>query len=204
MASFTTCCGGWLLPDDQDTREDGKVKEESGPLPRPNLKLTGVFLAVVLAGLAVGWVISNSTGSTPEVATVGEKAPDFDVALLEGGRFVLFEQLAEHDRPILLNLWASWCGPCRIETPDISAFAAANPDVKVVGVAVEDTEEGARAFAEEFAPVYDLAFGNDEFDAAYPRLGLPATYVIGADGVIEELFNGIVNGDVLEELVPAS
>jgi len=149
----------------------------------------------------VGWIISNPTGDAPERATVGEKAPDFDVALLDGGRFALSDQLEAEDRPIVLNLWASWCGPCRIETPDISAFADANPGVKVIGVAVEDTEQGANAFAAEFNPVYDLAFGNDEFDSAYPRLGLPATYVIGADGVIDELFNGIVNEEVLEGLV---
>jgi cytochrome c biogenesis protein CcmG/thiol:disulfide interchange protein DsbE len=202
VASFTTYCGGWQLPSELDTQDTGaEPADGTGPLPRPNLKLTGVFSLVVLAGLAVGWLLSEPADSAPDVANVGEPAPDFDVPLLDGGRFVLSEQLASEDRPVVLNLWASWCGPCRVETPDISAFAEANPDVKVIGVAVEDTVSGADAFAEEFAPVYDLAFGTDKFDAAYPRLGLPATYVIGPDGVIDQLFNGIVNEDVLEGLV---
>lgn len=171
-----------------------------GPLPRPSLKLTGVFLVVVLAGLATGWLLTSSE-SAPEVASVGEPAPDFDVELLSGGEFVLSEQLASDDRPIVLNLWASWCLPCREETPDISAFAEAHPEVKVIGVSVEDTEGAAREFAEEFSPVYDLALGDAQFDKAYPRLGLPVTYIIGADGVVEEWFNGIVNTQVLEELV---
>lgn len=197
MASFTTCCGGWLLTEElSDNPKTGD--EPAGPLPRPSLKLTGIFVAALLAGLAVGWLLDSD--SSPEVARVGERAPDFTVALLDGGTFTLSEQLEADDRPIVLNLWASWCGPCRVETPDISAFAEANSDVKVIGVAVEDTEAGSRQFAADFAPSYDLAFGNGEFDDAYPRLGLPATYVIGSDGVVEELWNGIVTGEVLEDL----
>ena len=157
-------------------------------------------MVVVLAGLGVGWILSSPQGA-PDSATVGAPAPDIDVPLLDGtGRFVLSEELAAHDKTIVVNLWASWCGPCRFETPDISAFAQANPDVKVVGVAVEDTEQAAIEFADEFRPAYELAFGNDDFDAAYPRLGLPATYVIGPDGVVDHLFNGIVNEEVLTGL----
>ena len=155
---------------------------------------------MVLAGLGVGWILTSSRDA-PDSATVGAPAPDFDVPLLDGsGRFVLSEQLAEDDRPVVLNLWASWCRPCRLETPDISAFAEANPDVKIIGVAVEDTERAANDFAAEFRPAYDLAFGNDDFDSADPRLGLPATYVIGPDGVVDHLFNGIVNEEVLADL----
>ncbi len=132
---------------------------------------------------------------------MGRPAPDFTVPLLDGGTFTLSEQLAADNRPVVLNLWASWCIPCRTETPDISAFAVANPGVKVIGVAVEDTETAARAFVEEFAPSYDLGFADDAFEAAYPRLGLPVTYIIGANGVIEEVFNGIVDQEILSDLV---
>jgi len=152
----------------------------------------------VIIGLVVAWVIPSGE---VEVAEVGRPAPDFTVPLLGGETFTLSSQLAADDRPIILNLWASWCIPCRTETPDISAFAVANPDVKVIGVAVEDTETAARAFAEEFAPSYDLGFADDEFEAAYPRLGLPVTYIIGADGVIQEMFNGIVDQEILGDMV---
>jgi cytochrome c biogenesis protein CcmG/thiol:disulfide interchange protein DsbE len=152
----------------------------------------------VIIGLVVAWVIPSGE---VEVAEVGRPAPDFTVPLLRGGTFTLSNQLAADDRPIVLNLWASWCIPCRTETPDISAFAVANPDVKVIGVAVEDTETSARAFAKEFAPSYDLGFADDEFEAAYPRHGLPVTYIIGADGVIQEMFNGIVDQEILGDMV---
>jgi cytochrome c biogenesis protein CcmG/thiol:disulfide interchange protein DsbE len=104
------------------------------------------------------------------------------------------------NRPVVLNLWASWCIPCRTETPDISAFAEANPDVKVIGVAVEDTETASRAFAEEFDPSYDLGLGDAKFEAAYPNFVLPVTYIIGANGVIEDLLIGIVTQEILEDI----
>lgn len=168
-------------------------------MPRPSLRLTGVFVGVVVVGLLIGWLLRSEEGA--EVATVGMKAPDFTVSLIDGGEFTLSEELAANNRTVVLNLWASWCIPCRTETPEISDFARENPGVTVIGVAVEDTEDGSRAFAAEFAPSYSLAIGDEDFDDKYPRLGLPATYIIDADGVIGELFNGIVTVETLEDLV---
>lgn len=173
------------------------TKETPGPLQRADLQLTVLFVGVVLIGLLVAWVLPSDDVT---VAEVGRPAPDFTVPLIDGGSFTLSEHFKTDDRPVVLNIWASWCIPCRTETPDISAFAEANPDVKVIGVAVQDAEEASRAFADEFAPSYDLGLGDAEFETAYPRLGLPVTYIIGANGVIEELFNGIVTQEILEDI----
>ncbi|MCZ6629979.1 MAG: TlpA disulfide reductase family protein [Actinobacteria bacterium] len=154
-----------------------------------------MFVGVVVIGLLVGWAFRDDG----TVARIGRPAPDFTVTLINGGTFTLSEHLKTDDRPVVLNLWASWCIPCRTETPDISAFAEANPDVKVIGVSVKDTEVASRAFADEFAPSHDLGLGNAEFEAAYPAFGLPVTYIIGANGVVEDLFSGIVTREILEE-----
>jgi len=131
---------------------------------------------------------------------LGSPAPDFTVPLIGGGSFTLSEQLDAEQAPVVLNLWASWCIPCRTETPEISAFAVAHPEVKVIGVAVEDTEAGATQFAKEFMPAYDLGMGDAVFEAAYPRFGLPVTYVIDDAGTVIEIFNGIVDQETLEDL----
>lgn len=149
-------------------------------------------------GLALGWALKPETAGTAEV---GGPAPDFTVPLIGGGGFTLSDQLDSRNAPVVLNLWASWCIPCRTETPEISAFAAAHPEVKVIGVAVEDTEAGATRFSEDFKPSYDLGIGDADFEAAYPRLGLPVTYVIDEAGQVTEVFNGIVNQETLEDLV---
>lgn len=101
----------------------------------------------------------------------------------------------------MLNLWASWCVPCREEIPEISAFSKAHPEIKVLGVAVDDTEESAVAFARKIAPAYDMALGDASFEEAYPRIGLPVTYIIDSDGVVAQAFNGILDQETLEALV---
>jgi cytochrome c biogenesis protein CcmG, thiol:disulfide interchange protein DsbE len=154
-----------------------------------------VFVLVVVAGLIVGWIVRS--GPT-EVARIGEPAPEFSVDLFDGGDFTLSDAAGA---PVVVNLWASWCPPCREEIPDISAFAAAHPDVHVIGVAVEDSERSAREFAAEIGASYPLAIGTTAFEDAYPNLGLPATYIIDANGTVTDVFNGIVNEEILEGLV---
>lgn len=101
-------------------------------------------------------------------------------------------------RPVIVNLWASWCIPCRAETPELSAFAETNPGVLLIGVAVQDTEEQAQRFAAEFQPFHDLAFGNEEFEKRYPALGLPTTLFIDEDSVLVDIIFGVVDTATLE------
>lgn len=160
-----------------------------------------MFVGVIGAALLTAWILGQDGGPS---AQTGEDAPRFTVDLIGGGRFDLSQHLEDDGRPLVLNLWASWCLPCRAEIPEIDAFASGHPEVRVLGVAVEDTEAGAIEFAEELAPGYPLALGNPDFEASYPRIGLPVTYVIGADGRVDEIHNGIVDQEILERLVSGS
>ena len=150
---------------------------------------------MLAAGLLVGWFLQSDDA---EVASVGESAPDFTVPLIGGGTFTL----SDHDSTfVVLNQWASWCVPCREEIPEISSFAVANPQVTVVGVAVEDTAEAATAFANEVKAMYPLGLGDAGFEALYPRIGLPVTYVIDSQGIVSDIVNGVVTRELLEELI---
>lgn len=166
-----------------------------GPLPRPSLRLTGVFVLVVAVGLAMSWLVGSSS---TDVAEVGSSAPDFTVEIIDGGTFTLSEARGQ---PVVLNFWASWCAPCREEIPAISAYAEANPNVSVVGVAVRDIEENSRRFASEIGADYPLALGTSEVEDAYPAFGLPYTVIIDENGVVTQIFNGIVDQNVLTDLV---
>ncbi|MCI0544999.1 MAG: TlpA family protein disulfide reductase [Actinobacteria bacterium] len=131
---------------------------------------------------------------------MGSPAPPFEVELLDGGIFALTRHLTDDGRPLVLNLWASWCVPCRTEMPDLSTFANAHPDIAVLGVAVEDRLESAAEFAEEIGVVYPLALGDQGFEASYPRLGLPVTYFIDANGKVTDVHHGLIDIATLEEL----
>lgn len=146
-------------------------------------------------GLLIGWLVRS--GPT-DVAELGAPAPDFTVEVIDGGSFTLSEA---RGRPVVLNFWASWCIPCRTEIPAISAFAESNPDVEVIGVAVQDVESESRAFAEEIDATYPLALGTEEVEEAYPILGLPATYIIDENGTVTQVHNGIVDEEILAELL---
>ncbi len=118
--------------------------------------------------------------------------------LIGGGDYELSESRGS---VVVLNLWASWCLPCREEIPEISAFAENHPEVTVIGVAVEDTVEAATQFANSVGASYPLAMGDEVVDNAYPRIGLPVTYIIDESGVVTEIFNGILNEQTLSDLV---
>lgn len=173
------------------------------PLPRRKPGLTVVFLGVVALGLAAAWLVDNLLPDPGDVAEVGAKAPDFSVELIDGGNFHLGSHLDQvRPRAVVVNLWASWCEPCRREMPALSAFADAHPDVTVIGVAVQDREQSSRAFAAEIGATYPLALGDEAFEEAYPSIGLPATFVIDTEGFVFEIRNGEVTFEDLENLVP--
>lgn len=163
--------------------------------------LTGVFLAVVALGLAAAWIFGDDPA--PGEVAIGSPAPDFEVRTLDGGDpLVLSEVVSSGGGPVVINLMASWCLPCREEIPELSAFADANPDVVILGIAVEDSYDDFAEFIDEFDPTYPVGFDDGDMRALYQTLGLPATFFLDSDGVIVDVFNGKLDREVLEELVP--
>jgi peroxiredoxin len=92
-------------------------------------------------------------------------------------------------RVILLNYWATWCGPCKVEIPDLVALQNQYKDqgLVVLGVSQDDDPETLRTFASEYKMNYPILVGRDKpelLDAQGPLWGLPTSYVIGRDGAI--------------------
>lgn len=149
---------------------------------------------MVAVGLLVGWFLERGN---EEQQT--DLAPPFEVSLIGGGTFSLNDHLTTDGRPLVLNLWASWCIPCRTEIPTISAYAEANPEITVLGVAVEDRPEASMQFAAEVDASYPLGLGDEAFREDYPSIGLPATYFIDEGGAIVSIINGILTEDSLAD-----
>lgn len=166
----------------------------SGPTPARAGLTGGVLTAIFIAIVAVGLLYTQLQGG-PAVAEVGSPAPPLVVESFTGDTFDLGRHLGAGGGPVLLNLWASWCEPCKREFPALSQYAELNPDVTVVGVAVEDRLEPAREFAREMAPSFLVGLDSDgSVRDAYPSFGLPTTFLIDADGTVVEM--------VLAELTP--
>ena len=129
-------------------------------------------------------------------------APDLRVTLFDGSTFDLGEHLSRDGRPVLLNLWASWCPPCREEMPYLDDAARRHPEVLFLGVAVQDDAVAASEAAHDLGLAYPLGADLDgSVDAAFPSPGLPATFLIGSDGtLIGAVYGGLEPQDI-EDLV---
>ena len=105
--------------------------------------------------------------------------------------------------PTVLNLWGSWCGPCREELPVLQEFAATAEDVQVLGVISRDGVPQADSFATDAGVRFPSAFdGDGRLMAELGLLGLPATYFLDADGALVHTENRpITSADDLRVLV---
>jgi thiol-disulfide isomerase/thioredoxin len=132
----------------------------------------------------------------------GNAAPDFTVMTLDGAGFTLFDHLADDGRPIFLNMWASWCPPCRAEMPDIDAASQSHEDVLFIGIAVNDDPADSTEFATSIDIGYTIGFDEEgAVSTAYEVVGLPASYVISSDGnILEQVFGSVTEEDIDEIL----
>jgi thiol-disulfide isomerase/thioredoxin len=148
--------------------------------------------------------IQNFNDLAPSVAEADGKAPDFEVTLATGEMFKLSEFIETDGRPVFLNLWASWCGPCRAEMPDIDAAAKRYPSVMFLGVAVNDDLDLAKAFVEQVGISYPIAYDTrDVVVNAYPPIAMPATFIISGDGkLVDTVYGALKQSDIDRLLAP--
>lgn len=140
---------------------------------------------VVLLGLGGIGLVQLFDGSKPAFERVSRAAPEGAFMLLDGGeRMTNFAALAE-EGPIVVNLWASWCGPCRVEHPMLMALSERyGPSVH--GVLFDDTPENGRAFLAELGdPFSTVALDQDgQLALDFGHTGVPETFVIQPGGEI--------------------
>lgn len=147
--------------------------------------------------------------SSGEVDVEGAPAPDQvpprDARLFEGGwpeaaAFIARE--VEDGNPVLVNLFASWCGPCRNEMPMLLEARDDNPDITFLGIDHQDQLEDGEGFVEElgvdFATIHDL---EGEVAAELGARGMPTTVVFDADGEVAGHVVGEMTPTSLEELL---
>ena len=150
-----------------------------------------------IGGLAIyGLVVPHDT--TIRSAMVGRKLPQFVLPAATNGVIGLATQDMIDGKPRLLNIFASWCIPCKAEAPQLEALKASG--VEIDAIAIRDKPEDVAAFLTEFGNPF-RRIGADQLlsvQLAIGSTGVPETFVIGGDGMI--LYQHV--GDIREEHVP--
>ncbi|HEY0969667.1 MAG TPA: TlpA disulfide reductase family protein [Gemmatimonadales bacterium] len=143
-----------------------------------------------VARLALALGIAAATGCTaadlPPAGQVGAPAPAYAAVTLDGDSTSL---AALRGRPVLLNVWATWCHPCRTEIPVLQALYERRRDegLEIVGVSIDAAGEDAavRAFAREYGMTFPIWRDTDSrVTTLFAALGVPATYLIDRDGTL--------------------
>ena len=117
------------------------------------------------------------------------EAPDFELRSL-GGETVRLSDF--RGRTVVLNFWATWCPPCRVELPSFVRFARNNPDIVVLGLAVQSPPEALEAMVRDQGIGYPVLLVDEALSQSYPVRSLPTTIVIGPEGRIEAAHSGIL------------
>ncbi|WP_055108281.1 peroxiredoxin family protein [Paenibacillus ihumii] len=168
---------------------------------------------IVLLGL-IGWGIYDYAGkentqpgskmdeAIPVGLKVGNRAPDFTLQNLDGEEV----QLSDYrGRTVMLNFWASWCPPCRIEMPHMERFYERYAEKGAVVLAVnmthlEEGKEHVESFLEEFGLTFPHAVDETgRVTEQYQIMAYPTTYVLDSEGVITQRFQGAIDYNMMKE-----
>lgn len=143
---------------------------------------------------------ATTGGAPPPSPREGFSAPDFSLDLLGGGEITLSELRGQ---AVMINLWASWCPPCREEMPAIQRVYEDYQDQGLVVLAVnttnQDSEAAAAAFVAEFGLTFPVPLDRSgAVSSRYQLRGLPSTYFVDREGVIRSV---VVGGPMSESLI---
>ena len=166
-------------------------------------------LVVLIAGAALAYntladdvQLDDLAAGETKTDTVNKNlAPDFTVYDLEGNAHSLSDF---RGKPVIVNFWASWCGPCKREMPDFEEkFREYGEEIQFLMVNLADgsreTVESAQDFLDGQAYTFPVYFDTDYSAAmAYAVSAVPATYFIGEDGAMVAYGKGALTADVLQ------
>jgi cytochrome c-type biogenesis protein len=137
---------------------------------------------------------TDATSSAPaQTATTGntsfQPAPDVELKTLDGQPFRVSDL---RGRVVLLNFWATWCGPCRSEIPELNAMKRdlEARGLSIVGVSTYDTPEDVRSFWKDIPQDYSIVLGDEGAASKFAVVGLPTTFIIDREGRVREKIVG--------------
>ncbi|HOG48157.1 MAG TPA: TlpA disulfide reductase family protein [Anaerolineae bacterium] len=137
----------------------------------------------------------------PGPATKGQEAPDFSFQTTDGKTVRLSDY---RGKVVLVNLWATWCGPCRMEVPDLVAAYNRYAPRGFTVLAVNQGEERdlVAAFAGQFGIEFPVLLDQDgRIRTNYPYRGIPTSFIVDRNGIVREIWMGNISEEAIKQLV---
>lgn len=181
-ARFCHRCG-W----DSSLAGAGKAASTAGQ--RPAWKRWSMWVTLGLSVLVLFWLLLSPRGDAEATLRVGQAAPDIVLPQADAGPSVSLSALK--GKPVILNFWATWCGPCAEEMPDLQAVydKYKGQGLELYGVNVGEAKVVVNSYRNQhnvsFPSLLDL---EDKAQNAYKILPIPATYFIDRSGQIRAIY----------------
>jgi thiol-disulfide isomerase/thioredoxin len=169
------------------------------PADRPPTVVAAIVGGVALAALAVMPRLTPAPSGL-----VGKPAPDLELPVAANADASAPLRLGSlKGRPVVLDFWASWCGPCAVQAPILERIARRyeKQGLVVVGIDVDDPPEKARAYAKSKGLSYPIVTDPGDASKRYGVDKLPSLVVIDRDGRVLGVTSGVVDEASLDELV---
>lgn len=140
--------------------------------------------------------INVNNQNMEEAPVVGANAPDFTLENLDGSKISLLDMRGKY---VLINFWATWCGPCRIEMPDIQEkFEKHSPDFHVLAINFDEPKPQVQSFVEELGLTFDVLLDpGGEIQSLYRVRGYPTSVFVDQAGIIKVVHIGLMTEEQL-------
>ncbi len=192
---------------------------ENNQTVQPKSK-TWIWIVVAIVVIGGAWASFSLVGPVPDQAAVsqavdveavnlepapiaGHPAPDFTLQNLAGETVQLSDFKGQ---PVIINFWATWCGPCRIEMPHLEAAYNEHLDdglvILAVNLTARDNVEDIPAFRDEFGLTFPIILDETgDVATTYKLIGQPASVFVDKNGVTHEVWSGPINEAFINERV---
>ncbi|MGA8533796.1 MAG: TlpA disulfide reductase family protein [Candidatus Tumulicola sp.] len=157
--------------------------------------------AVALVAILAPFFLPASTPPAGPAGMAGQRAPVFPLRDDAGGPASLARY---RGKVIVMNLWATWCPPCRAEMPELQRLADVYGarGVAVVGVNQGESAQRARAFAQSLQIRFPIWLDDQQqYGRVFTALGLPTTVIVGRDGIVVRGFDGALTFDQMRAAI---